>query len=98
MDKEKWLRLKVEHVENMLNVECSERETRMFKCFKWVFPEIGVPPNGWVIMENPIKMDDLGVPLFLETPKCIFFQKAQVDSMGEWSTPALHCAIRCVWT
>ena len=22
------------------------------------------------IMENPIKMDDLGVPLFLETPIC----------------------------
>ena len=21
-------------------------------------------------MENPIKMDDLGVPLFLETPTC----------------------------
>ena len=25
----------------------------------WVFPKI---------VENPIKMDDLGVPLFLETP------------------------------
>ena len=34
----------------------------------WVFPKIGIPQNGWFIMENPINMDDLGIPLFLETP------------------------------
>ena len=38
----------------------------------WVFPKIGVPQNGWfIIRENPIKIDDLRVPLFLETPICL---------------------------
>jgi len=32
-----------------------------------VFPKIGIPQNGWFIVEYPIKMDDLGVPLFSET-------------------------------
>ena len=44
-------------------LQCTEPSYNM-----GVEPKIGVPENGWFIMENPIKMDDLGVPLFLDTP------------------------------
>ena len=37
----------------------------------WVFPKIGTPKWMEFLMENPIKMDDLGVPPFSETPICV---------------------------
>ena len=40
----------------------------------------GGPPKWMVkIMENPIKMDDLGVPLFLETPILDLFIYSLLD-------------------
>jgi len=51
------------------------------KIYIRVFPKIKVPQNGWSMMEIPIRMDDLGVPLFLETPIYIYYRKMRKSQL-----------------
>ena len=37
-------------------------------CFKWVFPKIGVPQNGWFVMENSLKWMIWGYHYFRKHP------------------------------
>ena len=70
-----YIRLKQAEVACTFKTEilfCERIKSENMDCgsFKiWMFPKIVVPQNGCFIMENFIKMDDLGgFPIFLETP------------------------------
>ena len=47
------------------------------------FQKQGTPKWMVKIMEHPIKMDDLGIPLFLETPKSFCFPGTRGENINE---------------
>ena len=58
----------------------------------WVFPRIGVPQNGWFIMENPIKVEWFGGTTILGNPHmCLrsFFHLGKAKNSGPWDVPSL---------
>jgi len=55
-----------------------------FGDYIWMFPKIGVPQNEWFILKNPIKMDDLGVPLFSETSISLYHFQLFFKSRPSW--------------
>ena len=57
----------------------------------WVFPKIGVPQNGWFILENPIKLDGLGVPLFFGNIHIFSIFIDFICIITEDCFPNIHC-------
>ena len=60
----------------------------------WWFPKIGVPQNGWFIMENPIKMDDLGYHYFRKHPYIWVVMSSQ-NQKNETTFWALFSVLTC---
>ena len=61
----------------------------------WVFPKIVVPQNGWFIMENLVKMDDLGGTLiFGNIHVCLKCSPRKLSPFFSWMSGVESSVIR----
>jgi hypothetical protein len=70
-------------------------------CLQWdmgVSINGGIPMAGWFIVENHIKIDDLGVPLFQEIPLSLYIYMYHYVSLCRWVYKgAQSCPPPCGW-
>ena len=72
--------------ENQSEIEATLWITETFH--KWGYPQMD--SNGWFIIENPIKMDDLGIPPFQETS---IWESRQQDAASLSACSFSHAAV-----
>ena len=67
----------------------------------WMFPKIGVPQNGWFIMENPIKMGWFGgTPIFGNIHIYLHLQWKSIKCRYTWISldfELVGISVKCAW-
>ena len=63
-----------------------------------LFPQIGLPHNGWFMMENIIKIDDLGATFFIETPIWSYICSNDLGDVGyhHFRKPPFRAAVNSI--
>ena len=66
----------------LTSMKLHETRGKSYGCFQKIW---GTPKRMVFFMENPMKMDDLGVPLLLETPISSWFSRRISWSINRWN-------------